>query len=265
MITPQDIEYKEFSSSIKGYNRTEVDEFLDEINIDYQSLMSENAKLRALIDEQKEKLEEYKRAEGSVEETLGQAKRLMSDISASAEKKAESIIAKARQDADYIVKNAHSSVYDASEEYKNMMDRLSMFKERFRDLLQGEINRMDDFSDEFFGDLRNDFYSEPAQRIRKAGLPTNYDLNSSPGGQALTTTPAAGDEKADIPVPQKSETKDLSAANSEGLSLTDKVFAELNGKDYMPEQPTAEQSAKPEKLSEEDLSRETKVIKGGLR
>ena len=45
MITPNDIETKVFSYSVRGYNKREVDEFLDQIMIDYQALLDQNAKM----------------------------------------------------------------------------------------------------------------------------------------------------------------------------------------------------------------------------
>ena len=49
MITPNDIETKVFSYSVRGYNKREVDEFLDQIMIDYQALLDQpTAKLPPL-------------------------------------------------------------------------------------------------------------------------------------------------------------------------------------------------------------------------
>ena len=42
MITPLDIQNKEFSRAVRGYNQEEVDLFLDEIMADYDKLLSEN-------------------------------------------------------------------------------------------------------------------------------------------------------------------------------------------------------------------------------
>ncbi|MBR3034046.1 MAG: DivIVA domain-containing protein, partial [Firmicutes bacterium] len=38
MITPLDIQNKEFSRAVRGYNQEEVDLFLDEIMADYDKL-----------------------------------------------------------------------------------------------------------------------------------------------------------------------------------------------------------------------------------
>ena len=45
MITPADIEYKEFTKVVRGYKEEEVDEFLDLIIVDMENLIRENKKL----------------------------------------------------------------------------------------------------------------------------------------------------------------------------------------------------------------------------
>ena len=46
MITPADIEYKEFTKAVRGYKEEEVDAFLDLIIVDMEKLIRENRKLK---------------------------------------------------------------------------------------------------------------------------------------------------------------------------------------------------------------------------
>ena len=59
MITPLDIQNKEFSRAVRGYNQEEVDLFLDEIMADYDKLISENQELKRQLEETKGKVESY--------------------------------------------------------------------------------------------------------------------------------------------------------------------------------------------------------------
>jgi len=57
MLTPLDIENKKFQKQMmNGYNVDEVDDFLDEITVDYEKLYKENTELRAEIEKYSEKL-----------------------------------------------------------------------------------------------------------------------------------------------------------------------------------------------------------------
>ena len=100
MITPLDIQNKEFSRAVRGYNQEEVDLFLDEIMADYDKLISENQELKRQLEETKGKVDSYKDTEGAVLKTLEAAKSLMNDISASAEKRASILVKNAELDAD---------------------------------------------------------------------------------------------------------------------------------------------------------------------
>ena len=146
MITPNDIETKVFSYSVRGYNKREVDEFLDQIMIDYQALLDQNAKM----------LERVHVLQKQVTEAKDPAR--MSDISASAEQKAEVIIENAKHDAENIVKNAKNSTSQADEDAERLRQKVEKFKLRFKQMLEDEMERVDDTSEDLLDDLRKDFY-----------------------------------------------------------------------------------------------------------
>ena len=47
MISPLEIQEKEFSRSLKGFKEDEVNEFLDRITLDLERILEENRQLRA--------------------------------------------------------------------------------------------------------------------------------------------------------------------------------------------------------------------------
>lgn len=154
MITPNDIETKVFSSSLRGYNRQEVDEFLDQIMIDYQALLDQNAKMLERVHVLQKQVAEAKDPAKMTQD----AKRLMNDISASAEQKAEVIIKNAKHDAENIVRNAKDSTSQADEDAERLRRKVEKFKLRFKEMLEEEIDRVDDNSEDLLDDLRSDFY-----------------------------------------------------------------------------------------------------------
>ena len=92
MITPKEIESKDFTKAFRGYDADEVDEFLDLIIIDMQQITEEITKLREENEELRAENEEHKKSQKRVMDTLDSAKKLMRDISESAEKRADIII-----------------------------------------------------------------------------------------------------------------------------------------------------------------------------
>ena len=151
MITPIEIQDKEFSRAVRGYNQDEVDLFLDEIMADYQKLLEENEELKRQLEESKGKLESYKDTEGAVLKTLEAAKSLMNDISASAEKRASILVKNAELDADLKQRQARDNVERLKEEEARLNARVTSMKAKFRSFLESELERFDSLSDDIFG------------------------------------------------------------------------------------------------------------------
>ena len=130
MLTPHDIEVKEFGRAVRGYKTEDVDNFLDEIILDFQQLLDENKKLRESVAELDADLRQYKKSESSMLNTLESAKKLMGDISLSAEKRAEVIINNANANAEAIQREAKESISKLTEEGERLAVRVKKFKDR---------------------------------------------------------------------------------------------------------------------------------------
>lgn len=157
MITPLDIEKKAFGKSVRGYNTEEVDTFLDEIMLDYEKLIEENKRLNKDLENINKELLEYKKSENSVLNTLESAKHLMSDISASAEKRAEIILKNARLDAEVIQREAKDSIEKWSEEGESLKKQVAAFRLRYKQLLTEQITVMEGSTSALIKDLEEEF------------------------------------------------------------------------------------------------------------
>ena len=151
MITPADIQTKEFSKGVRGYSQEEVDEFLDNLTLDYEAALNENSDLKKQVALLNDKLNEYKSQEGAVLKTLETAKSLMADISASAEKRADILLKNAQLDAELKSRQAEESVERLREEEANLSRRVASIRSRFKTILESELERFDDLTEEIFG------------------------------------------------------------------------------------------------------------------
>ena len=110
MLTPLDIENKKFQKQMmNGYNVDEVDDFLDEITVDYEKLYKENTELRAEIERSKGDLEKYKNIEQTLQNTLVMAQSTAEEVKNVAKQQADQVIADAQKEADTIIRNAKES------------------------------------------------------------------------------------------------------------------------------------------------------------
>lgn len=163
MIRPIDIQEKEFTRGVRGYKEDEVNEFLDEITVDLERLLDELRQTKEENSRLVEELERHRGSEGTVLETLEAAKTLMADISASAEKRAEILLKNAELDAQIMQREAKDMADRISEESAAMKNRFIDFRNRYKTLLQSELQRFESLSGEMFPELGVDDFDDLPQ------------------------------------------------------------------------------------------------------
>lgn len=157
MITPSDIENKQFARAKKGYDPDEVDDFLDLVILDMEKLIRENKQLKAELGKAHVQVDKHMSSEASVYETLEAAKSLMNDIAASAERRAEILLKNAEMEANIITRDAKESVSKLTEDGNRLRTRLEMLRGRYRNLLEAELERLDFVGNDILGDFEKDF------------------------------------------------------------------------------------------------------------
>ena len=95
MITPVDIENKEFKKGFRGYNEEEVDDFLDSVKEDFENLYRENLDLKEKLKLYQEQVSRYKSIEDTLNATLITAQTAAEDTCTAANKKARIIVEEA--------------------------------------------------------------------------------------------------------------------------------------------------------------------------
>ena len=97
MITPLDIENKKFSKQMmNGYSVEEVDDFLDDLTVDYSKNYKEITELRTKVEELNKSLQHYKTIEDTLQNTLLMAQSTAEDVKNVAKQQADQIINEAK-------------------------------------------------------------------------------------------------------------------------------------------------------------------------
>ena len=195
MITPSDIENKQFSRTKKGYDPDEVDDFLDLVILDMEKLIRENRQLKEELGKAHVQVDKHMNTETTVYETLEAAKSLMNDIAASAERRAEILLKNAEMEANIITKDAKESISKLTEEGNRLRTKLEMLRGRYKNLLESELERLDFVGNDIIEGFEKDFL--PASM-------TDYNGKSIEEAPA-TTTPAAtaAEEKEEQPAAEE--------------------------------------------------------------
>ena len=165
MITPSDIENKEFRRVKKGFDPDEVDEFLDLIIVDMEKLIKENRRLKDELAKVSSQVDKHVNSESTVYETLAAAKQLMNDIAASAERRAEILLKNAELQADMITREAKENISRYTDEGNRLMSRVDLLRERYRSMLKDELDRVNEDNNDFFSEFRNDFMPASMQDL----------------------------------------------------------------------------------------------------
>lgn len=146
MLTPLDIHNKEFKKSLRGYDANEVDEFLDEVIKDFETLYKENLELKERLQAQKDNLNRYKEMEDTLQSTMVLAQKMAEEAKRNAEKEAELIIWEARKKAEQIVAGAEDQITESRKRLetlrayeKQLMIKLRTFLQTQLDTLNNEL------------------------------------------------------------------------------------------------------------------------------
>jgi cell division initiation protein len=112
-------------------------------------------------------IERYRGSENAIFTTLESAKALMTDISASAENRAEIVLKNAELDAERIRQEARGEVERLHEDATQLSRRWELFTARFKNLLETELERFDSFAAELMPEEGN---AKPPQGDTKSPL-----------------------------------------------------------------------------------------------
>ena len=149
MLTPLDIENKKFQKQMmNGYNVDEVDDFLDEITVDYEKLYKENTELREEIERSKTDLEKYKNIEQTLQNTLVMAQKTADDIKNNAQDEADNIIKSARSKMQESVDELTKDLETRKREYAETKKQFDIYRAKMEALLISQLELLKEVNKE---------------------------------------------------------------------------------------------------------------------
>lgn len=156
MITPLDIQNKEFQRTFRGYGTKEVDQFLDNINNDYEKLYRENIELKDKIGMLTDQIRQYNNLEETLKSTLVLAQSTADDVTGSARKKAELIIEDADIRSQGLIRDAMEEVKNINVEYDSLKKEMFLFKTKYKSFIQAQLITLEEFYQDYEKDDKDD-------------------------------------------------------------------------------------------------------------
>lgn len=140
MLTPLDIENKRFAKQImNGYSVEEVDDFLDEIGLDFAKKQKELSEAYKEVEELRKSLEHYKNIEGTLQNTLLMAQSTAEEVKNVAKQKAEQIIEEAKANSEKDVLALNSQILVKKKELEDLQKQFDIYKAKMESLLISQL------------------------------------------------------------------------------------------------------------------------------
>ncbi len=143
-LTPLDIQQQQFRKKLaSGYDRREVDTFMELVRNEMEELITENMNVKQQIKDKTESLNEYKDREQTIKETMLTTQQLKDDIHANALKEAQLIIADAKIKAEEIINSAQNRYMEIINEIKELRRQKIQLEANLKAVLEVHLKMLD--------------------------------------------------------------------------------------------------------------------------
>ncbi|PLX77908.1 MAG: cell division protein DivIVA [Desulfuromonas sp.] len=142
-ITPIDIQQHQFKSRPFGYEKYGVDEFLEQVATEMERILRLNQELREELARTRAALDEMKKREATLKETLVTTQKISADIKANAHKEAEIVIGDAQIKAERVVRDAEDRRIQLINEIQEIKRQKISFETSLRALVMSHIKLLD--------------------------------------------------------------------------------------------------------------------------
>jgi len=142
-MTPVEIEAYKFSKSLRGYSVDEVDNFLEKVSKDYETLYRQYQEQKEKINQLEKDLKSYRELEKTLNDTLVLAQKAAEETKKNAEKEAELMIKEAEAKAEKLIEQAREAVKKQEERLEELKKRQRVFAAEFKSLLMTQLELLE--------------------------------------------------------------------------------------------------------------------------
>lgn len=161
VLTPMEIQGKEFSKTLRGYDVKQVDTWVQKVRENYERLYVENHELREKLAHTEDSVVHYRDLEDALQRTLVMAQKSAEDMRSNAERESkvmleqaelaartikqkaeeesERMLSEAARKAQEMIQLADERVGAILEEYRRLEKQSNVFKVKFKALLEAQL------------------------------------------------------------------------------------------------------------------------------
>jgi cell division initiation protein len=149
-LTPLDIQQQKFQVKWRGYDKQEVETFLEMIAEDVESLLQQCNKLKSEIQKCEAQLVDFRENERAIQQTIMTTQKVSDDLKRNAQREAELIISEAkvaagrimndaRAQAEKVVGDSRFEVGNLTKELHDLKNRKMEYEVSFKSMLESQL------------------------------------------------------------------------------------------------------------------------------
>jgi cell division initiation protein len=135
-ITPLDIQQMQFKVRLRGYDRREVAQFLEDLASTVEDLSRENAALREKVTAAEEEIAGLRKGEATLTRAMVSAQALTDDLKQAAQRDAELIMKEAELKASELLREARVELAGIQRDLSDLQKHKLVTVERMRSMLR---------------------------------------------------------------------------------------------------------------------------------
>ncbi len=138
MLTPVEIQNTKFKSAASGYNKGQVDSFMEQLNKDYEYLYRKNLELNEKVDSLNDRVQYYTTIEKSLHKALVLAEKSAEETKAAAALDAKGIEKQALADAQTIRNDAEKELNKLHQQTLRLMQQYESYRAQCMALINSQ-------------------------------------------------------------------------------------------------------------------------------
>lgn len=147
-LTAKDIQSQQFHVRFRGFDVEEVDDFLEKLAGEMDSINQENAKLKDRLAGMEKELGAYQSQEKSFQAAIMAAQKIVDEMKEKSRLEAEKTIVQAREEAAKLQHDANKEVTDLEREVDRLKELRTKVQGEMRHLLQTYLSQLESTPEE---------------------------------------------------------------------------------------------------------------------
>lgn len=136
---------KKFNTSFPGYNKGEVNSFVNNVTTEYESMLNNLKSRDREIENLKKELSHYKDLESTLNRAILIAEESSQNIKKTAFEESKIIVENAKKNASRIINNALIKAEKVQTVADDLKRQVNQYKRKYKDILESQLEEIEKF------------------------------------------------------------------------------------------------------------------------